>query len=664
MSQDHPDYYSMDPAGYPSEQAPQSMRGMQDYLRWFIRGFWIFLLCLIGGFLLGLYVYSITPRSFRSAATIEILRVKQEAAEVDEEEKIVRTGAVEMMSATERLKMPALYENIAKREGFSERQDILPARRRQFWESEDAPRKSPISDGALGGIMKNWVTVNRRRDTTMLDIFVTHTEPEIAHATLVGLLREYEISAENRVVDSSESALEYILASSSDVKDEILLLEKAIRLYNRCSELSGEVRASERQIVEMEKRYLPSWPALVEAKELSRILKERFSQELEQVLRLSEDEQRFWESNQSVFKDLAREELINTQIQLVSTRSSVLERELEAEQQIYDNLITKLKEGNLSKGFQSKQFDIVQPPTFPSSPVSPNRKKILQTYTFGGAALGVGVILLIGFLDSTVRTVGELEQMTGLPVVGAIPGSKAGQSREEALVLSRDPNSPISEEIRILRAGLTFLGDQDERKTFLITSAIPGEGKSWVAANLAQSFASQGEKTLLIDADLRRPVQAQVFGYKPDSVGVTDHLSKQTKLNELILTAPGVEGLYVLPAGSRSANPSELLAGRNLGPMFEILSRNFDRIIVDSAPLVPVSDTLPLAKLAQSVVLISRVGKTPKGAIKRALKTLKMNGTEPIGVVANGLPKTRTKGAYGYYYSYSGGGGYSSYSSS
>ena len=653
----------MEPAGYGFEQNPQGGRSMHDYLRWLIRGFWIFLLCLIGGYLLGVYLHSITPRSYRSVATIEILRVKQEAAEVDEEEKINRSGNEELMSASERLKMPRLYENIAEAEGFSERQNIIPAQMRLPWAEPPAAGGSAISAASLGQMMKDWVTLTWRRDTTMLDIFVTHTDPEIAHDTLAALLREYEKATLNRVADSSENALDYILASSGDVKEKMLGLEKAIRLYNRCSELSDEVRASEREIAEMEKRYLPGWPALVEAKELSKILKDKFSQELEQVLRLSEDEQKFWASNQPLLSGLPHDELINSQIQLVSTRSSVLTRELEAEQQIYDNLITKLKEGNLSKGFRSKQFDIAQAPTVPTHPISPVKQKMLATYTLGGAALGIGLILVIGFFDSTVRTVGELEQLTGLSVVGAIADAKTSLSRDGVLVLSRDPNSTVSEEIRMLRGGLTFLGDREERKSFLITSAVPGEGKSWVAANLAQSFAMQGDRTLLIDADLRRPVQSQVFGYESATEGLADLLAGQATLNDVIRGAEDVEGLYLLPAGSRSANPSELLAGKNLAPLFEVLNKNFDRIIVDSAPLVPVSDTLPIAKLVQSVVLITRVAKTPKGAIKRAIKILNLNGSDPIGVIANGLPKTRTKGAYGYYYSYNSGGGYSNYSS-
>lgn len=640
-------------------QTPQGRRP-QDYLRWFIKRFWILLITVVGGYLLGLFVYSSTPATYQSSATIEILRVKKDAADVDEEEKIRMSGAAEMLSASEKLRLPSYYVEAAKSHLFTDRDNILPEAFQFPWQESQQYSTADLSPEAVGGMLRSWISVRWRTDTTLLDISAVHSDPEIARDALIGLLSAYEQATEQKVTGSSEYALDYILESSSEVKDRILELDQALRLYNRCLELSQEIRDAERQIAEMEKRYLSRWPALVEAKELRTILKAGFAEELNQVLRLNEDEKRFWEENQSVLEGMPMEDRVAAQIQLVSTRSSVISRELDAEQQIYDNLITKLKEGNVSMGFASKQFDVVQPPNLPGGPFAPNKKSILTKYVGGGAALGIGLILLIGFIDPTVRTVSELEQLTGLTVIGAMPFSKK-IDRSEALVLASDSSSQPAEAIRTLRAGLTFLGTTQERGSFLITSAVPGEGKSWIAANLALSFASQGDRTILIDADMRRPVQPEVFGYEKGSRGLSDHLSLQTPIKELLVKSEHSENLYLLPAGSRSANPSELLAGKALPPLIHKLNDFFDRVVIDSAPLVPVSDSLALAKQVQSVVLVSRIGKTPKGAIKRAIRILTDNHTDPIGVVANGLPKTRTKGAYGYYYSYSGGGSYSDY---
>jgi capsular exopolysaccharide synthesis family protein len=207
---------------------------------------------------------------------------------------------------------------------------------------------------------------------------------------------------------------------------------------------------------------------------------------------------------------------------------------------------------------------------------------------------------------------------------------------------------------------LTLLGDPEERRIFVISSALPGEGKSWISANLAAGFAQQGERTVLVDADLRKGVLHSTFNLEKDAPGVTNYLSKASSLKEVVHPTH-VENLWFVPGGGRSANPSELLAGRNLGAFLEELSQEFDRVIVDSAPLVPVSDTLPVAKRAQSVILVYRMGQTPRKALSRALRTLRANHVEPVGIVANQLPRVNRRSSYGYYYGYHGGGAIDGY---
>jgi len=638
-------------------------RGLQDYLRWFLRRFWIFLISLVGGYFLGLYLYSVTPPTFQSTATIEILRVKRDAADIAEDEKIRMTGAAEMLSASERLRLPQIYVEAAKGQLFANRENIAPAQKRFPWTKQMRFSSEDLSPELMGTMLSKWVTVRWRTDTALLDLYSSHTDPTIARDSLAAVLGAYEQLSESRVEGSSEYVLEYILDSSGEIKERLLSLESTLQLYQRCISVSKEIDEAERQVSEMEKRYLPKWPALVEAKELLNILKSRFVQELNQVMSLSEEERKFWETNLAHLANVSPDELVNGKRQLVSTRSSVLQRELDAEKLVYDNLILQLKEGNVTRGFASRQFEVVQPPTMPAAPVAPIKKKMLIQFAGGGAALGLAIIMLLGFLDPTLRTVAEVEQFCGVPVVAGMPAFKKRDSRAGSLELAIDPQSKPSEAIRTLRAGLTFLGTAEERCTFLITSSVPGEGKSWVASNLAHSFALQGDRTLLIDADMRRPVQGEVFGYGRETKGLADVLSLGTPLKEVILRSEVSEDLFLIPAGSWSANPAELLSGKSLRPLLEKLSEYFDRIVIDSAPLVPVSDSIPIAKLVQSVVLVARMGRTPKGAIKRAIRVLSDNGSHPVGIVANGLPRTRTMGAHGYYYSYSSAGSYSGYSS-
>lgn len=646
----------------PESTESSSSRGFKDYLRWILRRFWILLTAVLGGLFLGLYLFSITPPSYVSSATIEILRVKRDAADVAEEEKIRMSGAAEMLSASERLRLPQIYTVAAKSPALAERKDLVQKQRQYPWTSPPEVDTSAVSPDAVGAMISRLVNVRWRTDTALLDLSATHTDPAIARDILAAVLTAYEDLSQSRVEGSSEYALDYILNSSAEIKDKLLALEGTLQLYERCSTVSKEIDEAERQIAEMEKRYLPKWPALIEAKELLRILDERFVHELNQVISLNEEEKKFWDGNLKVLASMSETELTDAKRKLVLTRSNVLKRELEAEKQVYDNLILQLKEGNVARGFAGRQFEVVQPPTLPARPTGPVKSRMLIQFTGGGAALGLGIILLLGFLDPTIRTVAELEQLAGIPVIAAMPAFKKRDTRAGCLELLGDSQAPPAEALRTLRAGLTFLGSAEERCTFLVTSSIPGEGKSWVASNLAHSFAAQGDRTLLIDADLRRPVQGEVFGYPKDSKGIADQLSLGTSLKEILIRSEVSENLFLMPVGSRSANPAELLAGKGLRPLIEKLTEYFDRIVIDSAPIIPVSDSIPLAKLAQSVVLVVRMASTPKAAVRRSIRVLSENDSRPVGLVANGMPKTMTAGAHEYYYSYTSGGSYSGYS--
>jgi capsular exopolysaccharide synthesis family protein len=208
------------------------------------------------------------------------------------------------------------------------------------------------------------------------------------------------------------------------------------------------------------------------------------------------------------------------------------------------------------------------------------------------------------------------------------------------------------ETIRTLRAGLSFLGDKQERQSFLFTSAVPAEGKSWVSSNLAVAFALQEEKTLVIDFDLRKPVQHTIFQVEKDHPGVTDYLSQGKTLEEVLQKPEAApDDLFLISAGSSTPNPAELLTSRNVERIINDASACFDRIILDTPPVLSVRDALVLAKLAQSVVLVFRTGKTHAGALTRALGLLEANQTTPVGIAANCL-RGKSANTYGYYYSY------------
>jgi capsular exopolysaccharide synthesis family protein len=646
-----------------------------DYLNWIKRYGWIAILTSLSGLFYGFYLFTITPKTYESWATIQIERVKQAAADVAEEERIRMDGSSELMAMMEKLRLPKIYQGVAANQIFANRPEVVPKGIKHVmpWEpflpkadpgtpaEAGTPAANPaLPAGVLAQMMPGWVSVKVREGTNLVDIMATHTNPEVARDVLATLLMEYEKLTSESIAGSEEYTLNYIVEKCREMQEGIFKIEGSLARYQGCIDLSKRIEATLVSVSEMEKRYLPKWPDLIEAKELLTILRKQFTGELAQVISGSTDEQKFWQENATSVNGLTGDALTDAQLRAVASRASILTKGLETEQGILDSLNLKLKEADVTRGIATRQFAIVQPPTLPGGPKAPSLNEFITKFSSAGLLIGLIAVFLIGFLDPSIRTVYELERDSRLPVIGAIPASRQGEAgkRELVLVSRQDPHA--AEAIRTLRTGLTLLGDPEERRIFLITSALPGEGKSWVAANLAVGLAQQGERTVLVDADLRKGVLHATFGLERDAPGVTNLLSKVNTMDE-VLHGTEVDNLWFIPGGGRSANPAELLGGRNLNTFLFELAKRFDRIIIDSAPLVPVSDTLPIASRAQTVIMVYRMGKTPRNALFRALKNLRANDSEPVGVVGNMLPRVSGRGGYGYYYGYHGGGGIDGY---
>jgi capsular exopolysaccharide synthesis family protein len=216
-------------------------------------------------------------------------------------------------------------------------------------------------------------------------------------------------------------------------------------------------------------------------------------------------------------------------------------------------------------------------------------------------------------------------------------------------VLVREPESHIAEAFRSLRTSLT-IRNREHLQVILFTSAVPGEGKSFCSANAAVAFAQMGVRTLLIDADLRRPRLAKMFGREGRQEGLTAYLEKGTPLRELI-TGTDLPGLHLLSAGSVAHSPAELLNSDKLAELFrEPALQVFDRIVIDTAPINAVSDTLNFVEFADSICLVLRANKTPKRAVVRAYHELVEAGARSVGLLLNRMPQ---RGGAGGYYHYS-----------
>lgn len=289
---------------------------------------------------------------------------------------------------------------------------------------------------------------------------------------------------------------------------------------------------------------------------------------------------------------------------------------------------------------------VTEKASVPKKPVSPNRLLGLAFGVLGGLLLGGGIVTLREALDTTVKTSEALGELTSLPVLGAIPYDKSAGRRRIAIEAAS--TSPRAEAFRKLRANLQFAQVDDPPRVIVVTSPLPGEGKTTTSVNLALSLADAGLKTCLVDADLRRPSVAPTFGLV-EGAGLTTVLIGQARSEDVMQEAAG--RLAVLTSGTLPPNPTELLSCGRMAEVLRELADTYDVVIVDSAPLLPVADTLGLSPLADGVLLVVSASKTGRDQIVDAADSLHRIGVSVLGAALNMSSSHKGKG-YGYGYGY------------
>lgn len=296
----------------------------------------------------------------------------------------------------------------------------------------------------------------------------------------------------------------------------------------------------------------------------------------------------------------------------------------------------------------------VQDATVPLVPVTPNIPLNIALGLLVGLALGVGLAVLRDVLDTRIRNIHDVEQTGKGPIVGGI--SFDSKARERPLIVHVDPRSPRAESFRTLRTNLQFIDIEGAPRSFVVTSSVGGEGKSTTAANLAITLADAGSRVLLVDADLRRPKVMDYMGLE-GTVGLTDLLISKAPLSD-VLQRWGRGDLYVLTAGQVPPNPSELLGSKAMAHMIKTFEAEFEYIIFDSPPLLPVTDAAILSKSTGGVLMVVAAGRTRKNQLSAAITALQNVGSTASGFVLTMMP---TKGpdsygynSYGYSYSYGG----------
>ncbi len=333
-------------------------------------------------------------------------------------------------------------------------------------------------------------------------------------------------------------------------------------------------------------------------------------------------------------------------------RLAELERRVSVTREIYNTLLDRLQEARIaeaSKTSDAKVIDYAQPPR---GPISPKPKKDLVLWTVIGLLLGILGAFVLEYLDNTVKTSKEVEKLLGLPVLGVIPWMETDEEDAQPLITHFDPKSPVAEAYRTLRSNVRFATLGNPLKVLLVTSSVAKEGKTSTATNLAVAMAQSGQRVLLVDADLRNPRVNRVFKVKREP-GLSDVLIGRVSLKDAVYEVPDIPNLQLLPCGPIPPNPAELLSSQAFQSLLETLKQEYDLVILDSAPLLPVSDSVELGKFADGVILVVRAGVTERDFLEEVRRIIENARLRVLGAVLNAVDLARHYGYYRYrYYRY------------
>nr|WP_191910182.1 polysaccharide biosynthesis tyrosine autokinase [Microbispora cellulosiformans] len=286
---------------------------------------------------------------------------------------------------------------------------------------------------------------------------------------------------------------------------------------------------------------------------------------------------------------------------------------------------------------------VIDPAETPSTPVSPNPPANAALGALIALFAAIGGLVLRDRLDTTIRTTEALRQATGGTVLGTVAIER--EARDHPLIVGDAGRSPRAESFRALRTNLHSKGVGREVRSLVVTSCLPEAGRSSTTANLAIAMAEAGRRVLLVDADLRRPRLGGHLGIEA-SAGLSDVLVQHARLRDVIQTW-GRPGLSVLPSGRIPPNPGELLASRGMGALLAQLREEYDMVLIDAPPLLPVTDAAALSAICDGALLVVRHGRTRREHVLRAEETLSSAGARLVGTVLNFVPVKRND-RYGY----------------
>jgi capsular exopolysaccharide synthesis family protein len=669
------------------------------YLHVVLERWWLVCLCLLLGAILSVFLISREKTLYGARAVLfietqreQVLDGRMQAVRDDEIRSIDMINTI-----VETLNSYPMAERVAKRLELASDPAFIKA---IDWDAEkDGAMTVNGAAGSLGGMVKS----TYREMTRLIDVIARTRDPQVSTELANGYADEYLRMLLEQTTDATKAASQFLVEEAGRLGEKMRLAEEAMQSFRereraasletmvkeaqmtidqttadiqeaetfirqldadlaavsgsggstetllrlpsvgndpRVAQLSAQITALEREMDEMTRRYRPDHPAFTATKTRLNALRGDLSQLAVEVVGQLETRRAQAETQlESLRKKRADAEQRLLEITGKSVEYNTLSRNLEADKALYDSVLARLKEVDVTSGLTDQSITI-QERAMGAGPVPSQTLKYIILGVFGGLAAGVALAFALNYLDPSLRTIDQVEQRTGVGVVASVPmiksrGPVSGGAGVNLPSVS-DRRGVVAEAFRTMRATLAMISGRDKHRVFLITSAIPGEGKTFTSSNFAATLAQQGFRTLLIDADLRKPSVSKLFFNENLQPGLSEVLMGSTPLDQAIVPTK-VENLSVLPAGGIAPNPSELLAHAQFDEIVQKLKEQYDRIVIDSSPVLAVRDPLLLAKSVDACCLIVRAGRSPSKASVQAVRLLAEAETPASGIVLNSV---------------------------
>jgi succinoglycan biosynthesis transport protein ExoP len=435
-------------------------------------------------------------------------------------------------------------------------------------------------------------------------------------------------------------------------KDSTISIEAipAIKDDRTLQGINDDITKVQQRITELSKKYGDKHPLMISAVSEQERLLEKKNEEISRVINSIKKEYELAQDNEDNIRSLlekTRAEAFGLNERFVQYQ--VLKREVESDRALYEALFSRLKEQNVTEESQNVNVFVIEQADTPISAYKPNKIMNLLLGLVFGACGGIGLAFFIEYLDNTIKTPEEAEERLGLPMLGVIDRcnfAKVGNVDQELISLYEKHSAQV-ENFKALRTSVLLSSPDKPPKSIVVTSTMPGEGKSIIASNLAVTIAQAGQRVLLIDGDMRKPRLHKIFNVNNSLSGLSTYLAGA----EIGQLSGPLASLFIIPSGPLPPNPSELLSS----PRFEELVREqqskYDIIIFDSPPIVSVTDSLIISRTVDGVILVSRAAATAYNVVEKGIKSLTDVKANILGMVLNGFDPQKYRYYYGKDYS-------------